>query len=280
MNDGGEGCFPTVALLVKETGLSRSAVLKHIGKARAAGWIKVGLHGFSGQRWANNEYRVAWPEPDQTPQKVVHQVDHVEQKVVHNVDHVDEKVVHNVDHVEQKVVHQVDPNSTCKKNSTGGENSTGAADAAAASEGPPQASSSHAKHGSDLPKISTPIARTELPDWLPQREWKDFLEMRRLRRRPTTARAEELLIQNLDRLRSLGHAPADVLNQSTENSWQGVFEIHRNGNGNGNGRHYVTREEQKFRNTVNACQRVIAKLDRQEEVARQSSGDTGYIKGN
>jgi hypothetical protein len=71
MNDAGESCYPSISRLAKETGLSRQAVMEHLKNARAAGWISVRPHGFSGQPWKRNEYAITWPA-----EKAVNQGDH------------------------------------------------------------------------------------------------------------------------------------------------------------------------------------------------------------
>ncbi|MDY0232185.1 MAG: hypothetical protein RBR88_06850, partial [Candidatus Saccharicenans sp.] len=55
--------------------------------------------------------------------------------------------------------------------------------------------------------------------------WHDYLEMRKKIRRPATNRAQELVIKKLDQLRAEGQDPNRVLEQSIENSWQGVFPV-------------------------------------------------------
>lgn len=62
MNDAGESCYPSIELLVEETGLSNRSVITHIKLAEEAGWIVVDQHGFRGRKWKRNEYRIAWPE--------------------------------------------------------------------------------------------------------------------------------------------------------------------------------------------------------------------------
>jgi hypothetical protein len=64
MNDAGESCFPSIATLMKECSLSNRSVIDHIKQAKEAGWIKVGLHGFGGQKWRSHEYTCAIPEID------------------------------------------------------------------------------------------------------------------------------------------------------------------------------------------------------------------------
>jgi hypothetical protein len=66
MNDVGGGCYPTTKQLEEATGLSERAVCKHIGIAKAAGWLIVAEHGFRGQKWKNHEYCAAWPVEEGT----------------------------------------------------------------------------------------------------------------------------------------------------------------------------------------------------------------------
>lgn len=62
-----------------------------------------------------------------------------------------------------------------------------------------------------------------LPAWVPWDAWSGYAEMRRLRKRPLTERAQQIEIQNLERLRDAGNDPAEVLDQSTANGWIGLF---------------------------------------------------------
>lgn len=65
-----------------------------------------------------------------------------------------------------------------------------------------------------------------LPDWIPPEPWIAFVEMRRKARKPLeTIRAVELLIKKLDEFRARGFTPQAVLEQSTMNSWTGLFEL-------------------------------------------------------
>lgn len=65
--------------------------------------------------------------------------------------------------------------------------------------------------------------KPEIPDWLPAEAWRAYAEMRQKTRRPMTPRAVELAIAKLAELRSRGHDPTGVLEQSVFNSWQGLF---------------------------------------------------------
>jgi len=55
--------------------------------------------------------------------------------------------------------------------------------------------------------------------------WKDFKEMRTKIKKPMTKKAEELLINKLDRLTNDKEEQIAILNQSIMNSWQGVFPL-------------------------------------------------------
>lgn len=100
MNDQGESCFPSIETLVSESGLSRAAVIKHLGIAKDLGWIVCEKHGYRNSKWARNDYRISYPEG------------------VHQVDLDVEMVVHQVDLAPQMVVHQVDPSIQYKNKHT------------------------------------------------------------------------------------------------------------------------------------------------------------------
>jgi hypothetical protein len=62
VNDAGEPCYPAVDQLCTETGLSKRAVLDALKRGKEEGWIEISKHGFAGQKWNRNEYRIAWPD--------------------------------------------------------------------------------------------------------------------------------------------------------------------------------------------------------------------------
>lgn len=65
-----------------------------------------------------------------------------------------------------------------------------------------------------------------LPDWIPSDAWAGYVEMRIGIKKPLkTDRAITLAINTLDRLRAEGNDPGAVLDQSTLNSWQGLFAV-------------------------------------------------------
>ncbi|WP_157384051.1 helix-turn-helix domain-containing protein [Burkholderia glumae] len=62
INDAGEQAFPSIRLLAFETGLSRQAVMTHLQRAAAAGWVRTSKHGYGGQQWARNQYDPCIPD--------------------------------------------------------------------------------------------------------------------------------------------------------------------------------------------------------------------------
>lgn len=62
MNELGEGCYPTIEMLVKETGLSKRSVLTHLQAGIDAGWLVRLELGLRGRKWRRCEYRSRWPD--------------------------------------------------------------------------------------------------------------------------------------------------------------------------------------------------------------------------
>ena len=67
-----------------------------------------------------------------------------------------------------------------------------------------------------------------LPDWMePYREqFAGFAEMRQRIRAPLTPRAITLTLNELQRLQLEGYDPGEVLDQSTQRGWRGVFAVY------------------------------------------------------
>lgn len=62
-----------------------------------------------------------------------------------------------------------------------------------------------------------------VPDWIPAETWEAYLAVRRRNRAQQTEYALNAIISELDRLRALGHAPKDILDNSIRSGWSGVF---------------------------------------------------------
>jgi hypothetical protein len=74
----------------------------------------------------------------------------------------------------------------------------------------------------------------DLPEWIDQKTWEAFIEMRRQKGKPPTVRAIELIAQTLTTFKELGDDPNEVLNQSIVNTWMDVYRLKKTG-GYGNG---------------------------------------------
>lgn len=106
--------------------------------------------------------------------------------------------------------------------------------------GPPQEVPTNRKEPSLEPSRNRQVkARQEfvLPDWVSQKAWSAYLEMRQRIKKPMTPYAMELAVKELGKLRDEGNDVEKVLNQSTLNSWQGLFGIKRNGKSTAGDRH-------------------------------------------
>lgn len=62
-----------------------------------------------------------------------------------------------------------------------------------------------------------------LPDWMPKEAWDGYVEMRKAKKKPMTARAQELIISKLNGFARMGYNIAEILDESTMNCWTGVF---------------------------------------------------------
>lgn len=70
-----------------------------------------------------------------------------------------------------------------------------------------------------------------LPDSIPESLWAEFRKMRKKIKAPMTEHAEGLILAKLEKWRiESGANPVDILNESIEKSWRGVF---LNGHGMG-----------------------------------------------
>ena len=69
---------------------------------------------------------------------------------------------------------------------------------------------------------------TPLPPWLNSQAWNDYKEHRKSLKFKMTPRAEELAIKKLEKFKTSGNDPTDVICQSIEMGWKGLFEIKGN----------------------------------------------------
>jgi hypothetical protein len=62
-----------------------------------------------------------------------------------------------------------------------------------------------------------------LPDWIPVEAWNGWLEVRQRNKAPNTARALNLAMRDLERLKGQGHDPVAILENATVRGWRGLF---------------------------------------------------------
>lgn len=61
------------------------------------------------------------------------------------------------------------------------------------------------------------------PDWMPEKEWADFVEHRKQIKHPLTALASSRLIEKIGQLKTEGHSPKKLLDAAIRNGWRDVF---------------------------------------------------------
>lgn len=69
----------------------------------------------------------------------------------------------------------------------------------------------------------------DLPEWVDAKAFERYAAMRKKNRKPVTDDAVPLLVKKLAALKCVGHDPTAVLDQSTMNGWQGLFEVKADG---------------------------------------------------
>lgn len=73
------------------------------------------------------------------------------------------------------------------------------------------------------------------PNWLNIKLWQQFKENRKKLRAPMTDRAEDLAIGKLEILISDGFVQDEIINQSIEYGWKGLFPVRENNHGKNTG---------------------------------------------
>lgn len=80
--------------------------------------------------------------------------------------------------------------------------------------------------------ISLSLSLQEVPNWIPQDTFDDYVKMRDQIKKPLTGNAIVLAYRKLEKLKEQGHDPKGVLEQSIFRSWAGLFPIEvENGRG-------------------------------------------------
>ena len=63
------------------------------------------------------------------------------------------------------------------------------------------------------------------PDWIPEKSWKSFEEMRRKRKKPLTDRAREMAVAKLQALQAGGNDPGAVIDQTVLHAWDTFYPL-------------------------------------------------------
>jgi len=109
-------------------------------------------------------------------------------------------------------------------------------------------------------------SEVSLPQWVPQREWLDFVAMRLNIRKPIkTASQAHYCLRQLESLRAQGNDVAAVLSQSIAANWQGLFPV-KSGANNAN----KSVADQTRRNAAIALERI-----EQREARAAAAGGAG-----
>lgn len=64
----------------------------------------------------------------------------------------------------------------------------------------------------------------ELPTWLSETHWKDFVEFRKFIKKPMTEKAKHLMLSKLQKIKDNGHDPILAMNTSIANNWVDIYE--------------------------------------------------------
>lgn len=104
-------------------------------------------------------------------------------------------------------------------------------------DAPPPANAVHPtpERGSPITVIEPPMEpsgkhqgdalQVGLPEWLPQQAWADWIAYRQAGKAKFTARAAQLALIELGKLRDAGHDPQAVIEQSIYRGWSGFFPL-------------------------------------------------------
>lgn len=85
-------------------------------------------------------------------------------------------------------------------------------------------------------QVDTPETETEtetegeketkgvLPDWIPSKTWKDFMEVRKQLKAPNNDTSIKLLVNKLEKFKNAGYDIQEIMETSIMNGWKSVFE--------------------------------------------------------
>ena len=65
----------------------------------------------------------------------------------------------------------------------------------------------------------------DYPEWLDMEQWKSFLEMRKMMKKPMTDRGQELAIKKLSDMKASGQSVDRIIDRSIMHNWMGLFPL-------------------------------------------------------
>ena len=110
-----------------------------------------------------------------------------------------------------------------------------------------------------------------LPDWLDKKWWNNFKEFRKEIKAKLTHRGEELAIMKLKKLKSSGNNPTEVIKQSIECGYKGLFELKQEGKNGKTGRRNQSKWEREQDAEADKINRELAEARAKQIAAGGSS---------
>lgn len=205
INDVGQSAYPSTKTLTADTGLSERSVVTHLMIAKERGWLKVAKHGFGGQKWAHNEYFPCCPilDYDEIPtEKGTERTSVAPEKALNVVPKALNLLPEGTEPNDKKALKEVQSNYPLEL--------------------------SKELSNKSIKKAAPPAP--VLPDWLPKESWDEWVEYRASIKAPLNAKAVELSIKKLGKLRAEGHDPVAVIDQSIfSGKWTDLYAIKSEG---------------------------------------------------
>jgi len=118
--------------------------------------------------------------------------------------------------------------------------------------------------GNHHKRVKAAQPSSSLPDWMPVDAWNGYLEMRKKKRKEPTARAVELLIIELEKLKAAGQDIAAVLDKSTVNGWTDVYPLKAEANARASPQPQSTQLGKAGQATAAAAQRLIERMQSEQ----------------